>query len=279
MSHVMTSTRGRIGQRRRRLPPGSTAEQTSTVSASDARLVSWLISAGLVITTSTLFCAFVPALWHWLIVPTSVAGVLLGVDAVDWVRGRLETFQPRAVVALFGLHLCYLGPLLHVALDYWPRYVSPAQDWRQSLALLGVVNASGLLIYRFVLSLRPAPRGPRVAHRLDEHRLITASSAVVAVGFGALVVLLLAFGGPAQYLRVVAGHRELLAGRGWLLLLAESWPMVLFMTVLVTGRRWLRASTPLTLAALAAFVVAQLVVGGLRGSRAETVWPAITAAV
>jgi hypothetical protein len=257
-----------------RLPP-STATIRRRRSAANPRVLSWLLSAGGVVVITVAFVVLVPDLWHWMVVPTSCAGVLLGVDVVDWLRGRLDVLQPRAMVALFGLHLCYLAPLLHVAWDYWPRYIQPAADWRASLAVLGVVNVAGLALYRAVLTLRTTPRSPTI--EVDDSRFVLLGTLAALVGVVALVVVVIRFGGPAGYLHVITGGREALAGTGWLLLLAECWPTLVFAVVLVAGRRLFRRHVVMVLLLLAAFVLVQFVTGGLRGSRSNTVWPAMMA--
>ena len=241
-----------------------------------ARGVSWVLSAVAVITVTTLISLFTPALWHWMILPTSVAGILLGVDVVEWIRGRLDVLQPRAVVALFGFHLCYLGPLLHVAWDHWPSYVHPAQDWRTSLGVLALVNIIGLALYRIVLSVRDSP-APLTVRQLDLRRFNAAGIAAMSIGLLALIWVIAKFDGLSGYLRVVSGTREALAGHGWLLLLAESWPMLLFALVLVSRRDWFRAHLLPLLLLLVVFVLVQFITGGLRGSRGNTVWPALMA--
>ena len=237
------------------------------------RVVSWLVATFAVTTITALFCLFVPDLWHWMVIPLSIAGVLVGVDVIEWISGRLDIFQPRAVVALLGFHLCYLGPMLHVTLDYWPRFVAPADDWRESLGILGAVNAIGILLYRFIISLRRPQRVQRPGRELDVRRFLTITTAAVAIGLLALGLMVTQFGGLLRYVQVLAGQRELLAGRGWLLLLAESWPMLLFIAVTLLARKKLRASNVATIALIIGFLIVQFTVSGLRGSRAETVWP------
>jgi hypothetical protein len=242
----------------------------------DARVLSWLLGVAAVVVTTLTFCLLVPELWHWMVLPTACAGALVVVDVVEWIRGRLDVLQPRAVVALFGFHLCYLGPLLHVSWDYWPRFVSPPVDWRDSLGMLGLVNMLGLALYRGVLALpRRAPSPSRTS--VDSRRFVLLGSLAAAVGVVALAAVVIRFGGPQGYLQVVTGRREALAGSGWLLLIAESWPMLLLAVVLVARRAWLRNHLLALLLLLGAFVLVQFVAGGLRGSRANTVWPALMA--
>jgi hypothetical protein len=249
---------------------GRTSERTGS-----KRAVSWALSVTVVVTVSMLFCLFVPALWHWMILPTSAAGILIGVDAVEWARRRLDVLQPSAVVALFGFHLFYVGPLLHVALDYWPRYVEPAQDWRTSLGILAVVNTVGIIFYRIVISIKGPVLGG--APQLNERRFATLINVGVSVSLLALVGVFARFGGPMAYLAVVSGSREELAGNGWLLLIAESWPMLLFAFLLVARRDWFRTHLLFLLALFITFIFVQFVTSGLRGSRGNTVWPAMMA--
>lgn len=240
------------------------------------RAVSWMLSAAGVVAGTTLFILFVPALWHWMILPTCAAGILVGVDVVEWLRGRLDILQPRAVVGLFGLHLCYLGPMLHVAWDYWPKYVQPAQDWRTSLGVLALVNVAGLALYRMVISVRES-RSPEVLRQLDVPRFKALGAIAMSVGLLALIVVIAKFGGPAGYLQVISGNQQALAGNGWLLIIAESWPMLLLALVLVSRRAWFREHLLPLLLLLIAFILVQFVTSGLRGSRGNTVWPAVMA--
>lgn len=238
---------------------------------------SWLVAVLGVVALSSGAAVLVDALWHWCTVPLSVAGVLIGVDVVDWARGRLETLEPRALVALFGFHLIYLAPVLHLTWDSWPLLVAPAEDWRASLGVLSVVNAMGLVLYRVVLA-RPV-RPPALRRTVDRRRLHTVGTWAALVGLCAFVVLVLQQGGPLGYLSTVVDRdaRSALAGRGWLLLLAESWPLVVFALIVVRHRERLRSRPALVVLLLVAFVLTQFLVGGLRGSRANTVWPALMA--
>lgn len=240
------------------------------------RALSWVLSVTAVFFSTTLLSLFTPQLWHWMIVPTSVAGILFGVDVADWVRGRLDALQPRALVALFGFHLCYIGPLMHVAWDYWPKYVHPAQDWRVSLGVLAVVNVTGLVLYRIVIAA-PANPAPAVVRQLNVARFKGYSVAAILVGLIALVAVVVRFGGPIGYIRVISGTREELAGNGWLLILAESWPMVLFASVLMVRRSWFRTHLIALLVLTVGFFLVQFTISGLRGSRGNTVWPSLIA--
>lgn len=217
---------------------------------------------------------------HWLMVPVTICGVLVAVDAVEWFRRRTDVFDPRALIGLFGLHFFYLAPVLHVLLDYWaPEGVAPA-NWRDALGSLAVVNAIGLLIYRGVLSLRdPSDAIARPARALDQPVLHGAGRLAVAVGVSAFLGQLVLFGGVAGYLHTVSTDRDALAGLGWLLILGDSFPLIAFVLIVVRWRAALARRRRLLGLLLAGMVVTQFVVAGLRGSRTNFIWPVLVAVI
>jgi hypothetical protein len=250
-------------------------------SRAGSRALSWALSLLSISVITVVFTAFVPELWHWMIIPTAFAGVLAGVDVVEWLRRRLDVLQPRAVVALFALHLCYLAPLLHVTWAYWPNFLAPAEDWRISLGLLAVLNTVGLLMYQVVLSFpirqSRAGRNTRPEASMNSQQFVVVGTVAALAGLAALVLTVARFGGPEAYLKVITGSRGALAGSGWALLVAESWPMLLFAVVLVAGRNWFQRHLFMLVLLILLFVLVQLGTGGLRGSRANTVWPTLMA--
>lgn len=268
------------GTRLTRLPLAddrSPARLIRRPSSPDSRTSSWLLAATGVLLTTMLVTLWNPTLWHWMLAPTALCGVLVAVDAAEWLLGKLSLLDPRAIIGVFGVHFFYLAPLLHVVWDHWPRYAPPADDWRNALGTLALLNCAGLLIYRFGLSLKY--QRPLVHARRELHvgRFSSYAGLAVMLGLTCFLYVLWDFGGPAAFLRVVTSGREALAGYGWLLLLAESWPLLLFTALLVRGRSWLRRHLLVLAVLFFAFLSLQFLVGGLRGSRSNTVWPALIA--
>jgi hypothetical protein len=90
-------------------------ERRSWLAAGDReRGSSWAIGCVLVTLATLLFVLFVPATRHWFVIPVTFAGILVSVDAVDWVRKRCDVFDPQAMIGLLGTHFFFLAPLLHV---------------------------------------------------------------------------------------------------------------------------------------------------------------------
>ena len=85
---------------------------------------------------------------HWFIIPISICGILMGADAVDWFRGRLDLYDPQGLIGILGFHFFFIAPLLHVLWDFYMHEVSPPPDWRDWLGYMGVLNVIGILCYR-----------------------------------------------------------------------------------------------------------------------------------
>ena len=258
-----------------------TATRTAPEVRDGERTASWGIGAAAVCATAAFLVLLIPGLRHWFVLPVVLCGVLVAPDAVDWARGRLDTFDPRAVLGVVGVHFFFLAPLLHVALDYWPRYVPPSADWRDALGRMALLNVAGLLLYRTTVG-PVAGRGPdagtgRVAPPVDVARLRAIGTAVVVVSLLAFLWVVARFDGPTGYLSSLADDRDELTGLGSILLVAGLFPLIVFVLVLVRHRDHLRDHPRTTAALVAALGVAQLVVGGLNGSRAHTVWPVLLA--
>ena len=65
------------------------------------------------------FAAFSPQCAHWFLIPLVFCGTLTSMDALEWLRGRLDLMDPIGLMGVVGFHFFFLAPLLHVAWDYW----------------------------------------------------------------------------------------------------------------------------------------------------------------
>lgn len=241
--------------------------------------LNWTIAV-LVPVASFLLASVDPRLRHWCLIPITACGVLVTVDAVEWFRRRTDVFDPRAVIGLFGVHYFYVAPLLHVAMDYWaPEGVAPA-DWRNALGSLAVVNAVGLLIYRIILAgSERAPAGLPRPRPLDERVFHGVGRVALVVGLCAFLGEVMLFGGVEGFLRTVSRGAAAVDGLGWLLVPADSFPLIGFVLVVVRWRAVLARRRGLLGLLLAGMVVTQFVVAGLRGSRTSTIWPVLVAVI
>lgn len=217
-----------------------------------------------------------PALWHWFMVPTYVCGFLTGNHITAWILGRADIFSPRTMVGVAGFHFFYVVPILHVVLDTWPSHISGAHDWRASLGTVSSLTLCGLLLYYLVQLLPREPvRTPIV--QIDERRLKTGVIVLGGASFAAWLLLVLQFGGPVGYWMSLATDAADLSGYGPLLLVAESWPMTFLVGIMALKREELKAKPWVVVFLLIVFAILVFATGGLRGSRANVVWPLLIA--
>ncbi|MET0133931.1 MAG: hypothetical protein ABW215_10110 [Kibdelosporangium sp.] len=246
------------------------------VEVAGARAASWAIGAVAVTVAVTSLLCLVPALRHWLILPVATCGILVAPDVVDWSRKRLDTFDPQAILALVGAHFFFFAPLLHVTLDYWPRFVPPSTDWRAALGDMAWINVVGLLIYRCVLASVRDVR-PRPAFAVDRDRMIFAGGMVFAASLVSFVALVASFGGLGGYVGFMTSPDRDLTGYGLTVLTSSAFPLVGLTLVLVRWRTVLRRRPHLLILLVVVFVLVQFVAGGLRGSRGSLIWPVLIA--
>src|SRR5690348_1091483 len=72
---------------------------------------------------------FNSAMQSWIAVPLFACGVLTSLDAVAWIRRRIDLFDPVGIIGLLGVHFFFLAPILHIVWNTWSAYVTPLQDW------------------------------------------------------------------------------------------------------------------------------------------------------
>ena len=156
---------------------------------------SWLISVFGITVISLLILVLGSDLRIDFVLVTTLGGILIAPDAIDWARGRLGMFDPVGLIGVYGLYYFYISPLMTVLLDYNPYYVPHIDDKQQSLAMVGLLHVVGLLVYRAGLAccavtvVRPA----RPVHRgYLTRRLLQISLGSVM----AYLLLMLIFAGP-----------------------------------------------------------------------------------
>jgi hypothetical protein len=241
-----------------------------------------LVSLALCSTTTTVLCAIEPTLRHWFVLPVTCAGTIVGIDALPWLRGKRDLFDPVGILSVLGIHFFFLAPLLHVYWDYWMPLVAPPADWRPWLAWMAVLNVIGLLVYRTVLGRRErADRSDRATiWQVERLRFMLVGTALFLFTAALQVWIYVNSGGISGYMNTVAADgMEAFAGMGWLFVISESGPIIAMMVYAVASDRHQILRRPVMIAgALALFFVMSIFFGGLRGSRSNTIWAVFWAA-
>jgi hypothetical protein len=85
---------------------------------------------------------------HWLILPTYICGALIGVDAIRWLKGDYDLFDPKGVLGALGWHGFFLAPLLFINWEVGMKYAPNPPDWRPWVGYLSLLNIAALWLYQ-----------------------------------------------------------------------------------------------------------------------------------
>jgi hypothetical protein len=231
------------------------------------------------------------AFLHWFVIPLFACGVLCCLDGIQLFEGKgRNLFDPVPLLGAFGVYFFYVAPLLHVARDYWfiSRSFAPTDrpdDWRTWLGWMGFINLLGLLIYRGAhnrfarLAARP---GNTRAYTLSRRSVRFYGLLLLVVSAGLQAYIYFRFGGFNSYLDAYAGAAAAqgggFQGLGWVLCIAESFPLLLLIVAVSlfrTMKRTLTATEVYIMLGLLSVII--LLFGGLRGSRSNTVFSVVYA--
>ena len=216
---------------------------------------------------------------HWFMIPVTVAGIIIGIDAVDWLRWRLDIFDPVGILGLLGVHFFFLAPILHVYWDSWMRWVVPPDDWRPWVGLMSILNVRGLIVYRLTRSLIfriSKPKLKQAVWWIDEQRFPIVLALALMVTAALQVQVYRQSGGILGYINIYETAIETtnagggFEGMGWIFMISESFPILALMAYAFYARKRPTARTwGMLLLVLLAFFVLKILFGGLRGSRSN----------
>ena len=240
-----------------------------------------LAAAGLVAVCLTalvvLLAASSPATRHWFVLPLAACGLLTGTRALLWAAEDGDILDIRGAMAAFGLYFFCLAPLLQVWFDYWHPYMPVLPNVQSWIGAMALLNLLGVLLYAAAFRYCDRPAAPRYTWRLSPGRfwVVVAVGLVVTAGVQALVYI--RFGGISGYLAAfdssVGNSSNAFRGYGFVFAVSESFPILLAMAMAMWFRDPRRAQPMyLVLGVLAVFLVAQMLCGGLRGSRSQTAY-------
>ena len=225
--------------------------------------------------TVVTLCATNPeTMLHWFVIPVFISGVLIGMDFFAWLRNRIDLFDPVGLVGAYGYYFFFIAPLLTVVWRYHTSELGEPPNWRDWVGWMAVLNCGGLIVYLFVrrfLGNRKQRSGSSLFFRHNSLIHVMA----VALPLTALVQILIyaRFGGIWGFMETFSARNSAFDGMGWQFLIAESFPCLLAIFVLVYKRQTLKRAPWAAIALMiSTFFIAKLVFGGLRGSRSNTVW-------
>jgi hypothetical protein len=225
-------------------------------------------------------CAFVllsAHMLHWFVVPVTLCGVLIGVDAVDWFRRRMDIFDPVGIMGLLGFHFFFLAPLLFIYWKYNIAFLVPPDDWRPWVGGIAALNFLGLIVYRLARAWRlPQSTTLPARWRLDMDRLPLVLAFALLITGALQIQVYRQSGGLTGYISIFEERyteSNAFVGMGWIFMISESFPILAMIGFAVYARHGtISRSWPVLILALLIFVVLKILFGGLRGSRSNIVW-------
>jgi hypothetical protein len=231
-------------------------------------------AALLAVLTAAVFLLLSSEVRHWFVIPVTICGAIVLLDALDWVRGARDLFDPVGILGLLGVHFFFLAPLLHVVWDQWMWYVQPPPDWREWLGYVGTLNAFGLLFYRGVVAyIERTPRRAAQLREVDHSWFWPVAVSALVISALSQVAVFARFGGISGYVQAYEQGRQGFEGLGLVLLVSESFPIVAIMCAVVWLARGQRTVSWATVAmVLLAFICLRFFFAGLRGSRSAMIW-------
>jgi len=239
----------------------------------------YVLAAGIVA-----ILAFASALWnqsvlHWFLVPVMACGVLTAVDTVRWLRGKLDLFDPKTIIACVAFYGFFVAPLLNACWDtfgvgdlpYWG-------DWRPWLGAMAGLNALGLGAYRLAYDFAFAhSKASGETWEINQRRTYPFFAMSLFLSVAGTVAFLWQLNGIPGIVRSFESDPEAFAGKGWLLIFA--WPMSVLLFIAIIYLLTRRADQVHRGRTLTIAVVALLVAGAIHllfvgsyGSRGTTVW-------
>jgi hypothetical protein len=212
-------------------------------------------------------------LMHWMLLPLSLCGTIVGADAIRWIKGTYTLYDPKGMIGFYGINFFLIAPLLIVFYDMEGVETYIVTDWKPLLGLMAVFNFIGLIIYKLTEKFafnRPS-KVERTYWAVNPGRatfFVPVFVTVAVVSYGIYIVRLGGLGGVL--LQESQGEvREGLTGGGIFLILRDALPLSVLIGLTINkmkkgiyenSSRWLWVGIGM----LFLFILTS----GLRGSRA-----------
>jgi hypothetical protein len=237
----------------------------------------YAVAALFVLILTLVFLWWSESVTHWFVLPVMACGVLAGADVVRWLRGRLDLFDPRTIVACLAFYGFFIAPFLNVI---WDQYgigdMVISGDWRLWLGAMASLNALGLVAYRIADNFIFRRANPsRSRWEINRKRFYPIFAFVLVISAGGVLAYLWQLGGIVGEVHAFESNQEAFVGKGWMLVLA--WPLAVlsFLAVVVTltdtrtyGKH--RLTVGILLLSLAG--IGHFLLMGWYGSRSATIW-------
>lgn len=221
-------------------------------------------------------------MWHWFVIPVFICGLLIGPDAIRWLKGEYDLFDPKGAVGVLGYHLFFLAPLLFILWDVDMLYVVNPPDWRPWVGYLSILNVVSLILYHKFqgIGFRERNLKVRTGWSINAERALPLFLVFCGIALFAQVIFFSQSGGINGLINRLAMVRDTgrnpATGLGLLQAAGNSLLIiVLIYLTLVRKKSGIKRSSFFTIIVLLfIFSITQFFVGGWE-TRTATVWSVV----
>lgn len=208
-----------------------------------------------------------------------VCGIILLNDILKWILKQEDLFDPMVCIALIGFHAFFIAPILHLRWDIITGELYFKEDWKYWIGIVVLINLAGICVYKIThIAVERIYK-----NRIEDYRLINKKRfyclliIIASVSLISQIYIYLQFSGVEQYLEALSEGAANLNGKGWLLVLADPFPLVITLGVIVYLKEK-NVGYILIYILLILFFLLQIFWNGFRGSRSALMYPLIIAA-
>jgi hypothetical protein len=237
----------------------------------------YFLALAFVALITLLFLLWKEALWHWFLFPVLVCGVLTGVDVVRWLRGDMDLFDPKTIIACLAFYGFFVAPLLNVS---WNTFgvgdLLLWGDWRPWLGAMAALTAVGLVGFRTVHNLTFAHTAPsRMRREIQPQKFYPIFAFALTLSIAGVTTLLWQMRGIPGMVEAFENNQEAYVGKGWLLMLA--WPLAALSFIFIVfawtdHQKKVRQRLSTGLLLLSVVGIGHFLLLGWYGSRSATIW-------
>jgi hypothetical protein len=231
------------------------------------------IIAGLVTTTACLFFGGLQAVNFF--PQIAITSTILFFIIFKNISQGGSIFHPAPLVALVMLWSLTISPLASIVWEKFILYAPKNIEWEPWLIYTSWIYTacSIALLTGITLTSDNNNDTPLPAWEINRSALPVTAAAFLLTTLLIQAYIFMQFGGIYGYLVQWTEERASFKGLGSTFMLAESFPILLFLSfVLLTDRDKVREKIWVIYALLIAFFLLKLVFGGFRGSRSNTIW-------
>jgi hypothetical protein len=237
-------------------------------------MLSGLICSVIVI----LYVVFDTSLLHWFLIPVFLCGMIVGIDAVKWLRNKYDIFDPMGMVGVFGISFFLIDPLAAASFNVEMPDAPTPPDYRFWIGKFFVWQVLGLLLYQFVqhMAFQRPSKASKTYWSMNTNRVLLILPLVICIAFISHMFFMFQMGGIGGFLaRATYGTvAEGTVGLGPLMVFGRSLPILILIMLTVLRYHKMDRNKSLSSVGLITMCMALIILFfyGLDTSRSTLVW-------